>query len=205
MSVLDKLTVKPWLAKQRAVDDLIEDGVAALPAVKVAVWLFLLVVAALFTLLSSAYMMRMEYNDWQTMPEPGLLWFNTVSLVASGIALYWAQISVQGGRAENVRRGIIAGAVFAVVFLIGQFAAWQQLGALGYFAASNPANAFFYLVTGLHGAHLMGGMIALAVTAAKMWNDDGLEQVSASVEMCAVYWHCLLLVWVVMFGLLLSS
>ena len=91
--------------------------------------------------------------------------------------------------------GLIAGGVFAVAFLVGQLLAWQQLNAAGYFLAANPANAFFYLITGVHGLHLLGGLVALGRTTAKVWRGVEVSQVRLSVELCAIYWHFLLLVW----------
>ena len=79
---------------------------------------------------------------------------------------------------------------------------WQQLNVAGYFLASNPANAFFYLITAAHGLHLIGGLVALGRTTARMWLGVEMIQLRLSVELCAIYWHFLLLVWLVLLGLL---
>jgi len=68
--------------------------------------------------------------------------------------------------------------------------------------ATNPANAFFYLFTGLHGLHLLGGIVALALTVDKVWRGFEVKQVRLSVQLCAVYWHFLLALWLVLFTLL---
>ena len=68
--------------------------------------------------------------------------------------------------------------------------------------AANPANAFFYLLTGVHGLHLVGGLVALGRTADKVWRSFAVNQVRSSVQLCAVYWHFLLALWLVLFGLL---
>src|SRR5260370_27371245 len=106
------------------------------------------------------------------------------------------------GRMEDVGYGLIAGGLFALTFLVGQLFAWQQLNAAGYFLAANPANAFFYLFTGLHGLHLLGGIVALALTVDKVWRGFEVNQVRLSVQLCAVYWHFLLALWLVLFTLL---
>jgi cytochrome c oxidase subunit 3 len=98
-----------------------------------------------------------------------------------------------------------------LAFLTGQFWVCQELNAAGFFAASNPANAFFYLLTGLHGLHLAGGLFVWAKTTTKVWTGFGADnvvevgKVRLSVELCTVYWHYLLLVWLVLLGLLLST
>jgi len=89
-----------------------------------------------------------------------------------------------------------------LTFLVGQLFAWQQLNAAGYYLAANPANAFFYLLTGAHGLHLLGGLVALALTADKVWRGFEVNQVRLSVQLCAVYWHFLLALWLVLFTLL---
>jgi len=84
--------------------------------------------------------------------------------------------------------------------------AWHQLSASGYFMAGNPAVAFFYLLTAVHGLHLLGGLFVWGKTTARMSNKAmELIDVRLSVELCTVYWHYLLLVWLVLFAVLLST
>jgi cytochrome c oxidase subunit III len=82
--------------------------------------------------------------------------------------------------------------------------AWRQLQAAGYYATSNPANAFFYVLTGLHGLHLLGGLFVWAGAASRMYQGRA-GTTRLSVELCTVYWHYLLLIWLVLFGLLLIT
>ena len=95
------------------------------------------------------------------------------------------------------------GGAFAVAFLAGQYVAWRHLQAAGYYAAANPANAAFYLLTGVHALHLAGGLVAWARSATRMARGATPEEMRLGVELCTVYWHYLLLVWLVLFGLLL--
>ena len=87
----------------------------------------------------------------------------------------------------------------------GQLLAWQQLADAGYFVQSNPANAFFYLITGIHALHLLGGLVVWSLTLIKLLGGAEVARVRLSVELCAVYWHFLLVVWVILFGLMLST
>jgi cytochrome c oxidase subunit III len=196
-----RLTSKPWL-EVGAIDDFPGTGASPLPAATIGLGVFLAVVVTLFVLLISAYFMRMELADWAQMPAPKLLWFNTGLLILSSVALQYAQVAARSGRMEDVGGGLIAGGLFAFAFLVGQLLAWQQLNAEGYFLATNPANAFFYLLTGLHGLHLLGGLVALALTADKVWRGFDPGQVRLSVRLCAIYWHFLLALWLVLFTLL---
>jgi cytochrome c oxidase subunit 3 len=105
----------------------------------------------------------------------------------------------------TVKTGLIAGGVCTTLFLLGQLVAWQQLNAGSYFMTGNPANAFFYVLTALHGMHLLGGMWVWGRTTARVLTGADARSVCLSVELCTVYWHYLLLVWIVLFALLLST
>jgi cytochrome c oxidase subunit 3 len=196
-----RLTAKPWL-EEGVMVDLREDRTSSLPPAKIGLGVFLAVVGSLFALFISAYSMRMNMVDWRTLPVPRLLWFNTGVLVMSSIALQWAQMAARRNDMDVALVGLLAGGVSAFLFLVGQLLAWQQLNIAGYFLASNPANSFFYLITAVHGLHLMGGLVALGRTTAKVWHGAAVTQVRLSVELCAIYWHFLLLVWLVLLGLL---
>lgn len=205
MSIFHELTVKPWATGQGKVDDLHVGRTSNRAAKQLALRVFLAVVAVLFALLVTAYGNRMAYVDWRPAPQISLLWANTFVLILSSVALQWAQYSVRRGRMDAMRVGLLAGGAFTVVFLFGQVLAWRQLGAMVYFEVTNPAIAFFYLITGLHGVHLLGGLVAWGRTVSKVWGDFDVAKVRQSVELCTVYWHFLLLVWLVLFGLLFTG
>lgn len=196
-----RLTAKPWLEEGSAGDFPGGDSMTW-PAAKVGLGVFLAVASALFVLFISAYAMRMSVVDWRPLPVPRLLWVNTGVLVLSSVALQWSYVAAGRHDTESVKIGLLAGGASAVIFLAGQLLAWQRLGAAGYFVASNPANSFFYLLTAVHGLHLTGGLVALGRTSAKVWRGAEIAEMRLSVELCAIYWHFLLLVWLVLLGLL---
>jgi cytochrome c oxidase subunit 3 len=196
-----RLAAKPWL-EEGVIVDLREESASSLPPAKIGLGVFLAVVGSLFALFISAYSMRMNMVDWRALPVPRLLWFNTGVLVLSSIALQWAQVAARRDDTDGAIIGLCAAGALAVTFLVGQLLAWQQLRVAGYFLAANPANSFFYLITAVHGLHLMGGLVALGRTTAKVWRGAAMTQVRLSVELCAIYWHFLLLVWLVLLGLL---
>ena len=164
--------------------------------------MFLAVVGSLFALFISAYSMRMNMVDWRTLPVPALLWFNTGVLVLSSVALQWAHMAARRERHRRRDRRPVRWRSIRRYIPVGQLLAWRELSAAGYFLASNPANSFFYLITAVHGLHLMGGLVALGRTTAKVWRGAEASQVRLSVELCAIYWHFLLVVWLVLLGLL---
>jgi cytochrome c oxidase subunit 3 len=185
-----RLMAKPWLDVS-AIGEVPDTGASSSPAATIGLGVFLAVVSSLFALFISAYFMRMQVADWVQLPAPKLLWFNTGVLILSSVALQYAQVAARRGRIQDVGDGLIVGGLFALTFLVGQLYVWRQLNAAGYF-----------LFTGVHGLHLLGGLVALAKTADKVWRGVEVSQVRLSVQLCAVYWHFLLALWLVLFSLL---
>ncbi|MBL6935923.1 MAG: cytochrome c oxidase subunit 3 [Alphaproteobacteria bacterium] len=201
-----QIVQKPWVTVEESISDLHGGAEFSLPAAKVGLWVFCAVITSLFLLFIASYSMRMSLADWRPLPEPGLLWLNTAILILSSVALQWARVNARRERIDQVKIGLFWGGGFAIAFLAGQLLVWQQLVALGFFSAANPANAFFYLFTGVHGLHLFGGLVALGRTTAKVRRDGfDMARVRLSVELCTAYWHFLLAVWLVLFGLLLLT
>lgn len=204
MNLIASLSAKPWEVEGVIADPGAGDGEVAPPAY-LGLKFFLAVVTVLFSLLIVSYAERMGLGDWRPLHEPWLLWPNTGVLMLSSIALHWAVVAARRGDIDGLRQGLIAGGVLTGIFLVGQLAAWQQMIGLGYYASSNPANAFFYLLTGLHGVHLLGGLIAWVRAMTKLRRGDGIARVGPSVELCAIYWHFLLALWLILFGLMLFT
>ena len=198
------LNTRPWEA-----DDPLENrpgrGVIAAEPAKIGLLSFIAVVTSLFALFLSAYLMRMRLADWSPLTEPKLLWLNTGMLVLASVAFQLTRGAATRGQLLTVKTGLIAGGVCTTLFLLGQLVAWQQLNAGSYFMTGNPANAFFYVLTALHGMHLLGGMWVWGRTTARVLTGADARSVRLSVELCTVYWHYLLLVWIVLFALLLST
>ncbi len=203
-----RLREKPWIEKGPIE---LQDGASGVPAERVGLWVFLAVVTSLFSLFIIMYSERSSYPDWQPLPELPLLWINTIFLVLGSVAFQLARGAAKRENLAGVKANLTAGGFFTIVFLIGQIVAWRQLSASGYFLATNPADTFFYLITGLHGLHLLGGLWVWARTTSRVWRGlDSLDvkQIAAvrlSVQLCSVYWHYLLLLWLVLFYLLTST
>lgn len=169
----------------------------------VALATLLAVITSFFALVVSAYTLRMELGDWVPLTEPQLLWTNTVVLVLASIAFQWTRSAARAENGQRIRIGLVVTGVLTTGFLVGQLIAWQQLGAAGHVVTSNPADAFFYLITAIHGLHILGGMYVWSRATLRAFS--GSSSVEESIQLCAVYWHFLLVVWLVLFGLLLST
>jgi cytochrome c oxidase subunit 3 len=187
-------------------------GIARAAVGRTALWVFIGVVCMLFFLFSVAYLMRMGAGDWQPLPAPPWqLWASTTLLALGSVAWHVAS------RASPAHQGTpVAAACAASLAFIGmQLWAWQAMSA-GYPLTANPANSFFYLITGLHGLHVIGGLLAAAnvwwrgrsaaaARAAGQGAGHGAGYATArgnAIILCARYWHFLLALWLAMYAML---
>jgi cytochrome c oxidase subunit III len=206
-----KLSAKSWEAQSAAAIDAAE--MPRWPAQRVGLWVFLAVITSLFGLFVSAYYMRLSGHhgsgpatDWNALSEPPVLWLNTLLLIAASVAMQAARKSVRSGSVERSFTPLLFGGLLTLAFLAGQFYAWTLVRESEFFSPLNPAVAFFYLLTAVHGLHLLGGLYVWGRTLARLRREDVKAiDVVLSVELCSVYWHFLLLVWLGLFAVMLST
>jgi cytochrome c oxidase subunit 3 len=220
--IILRLQEKPWT--QHGVLEGSQDGLTS-SAPKVGLWAFLGVVTSIFTVFIGAYYMRMdmshggtaaehahELGGWVPLDEPGILWINTILLVLASIAIQLAHgfSSSAKGRGQ-MRRYFNAAGLLTMAFLVGQVLGWRELYATGEYGVSNASWAFFVLLTAVHGLHLVGGLVVWSRAASRLrrgLESAELREVAAlrqSVQLCATYWHYLLLIWLVLFAVLLTT
>lgn len=185
-------------------------AMAALPgtpyaARRAGLWVFLGVVTSLFVLFGAAYVMRMATADWQPLRYiPWQLWLSTVLLAGASSAWEVARRHAHGayGRVAGM-----AGCVLSVAFLAAQWWAWQAMLAMQYRVDGNAADSFFFMLTGLHGLHVAGGLVAALLAGRALLLGEAMGglvryRLAGSIALCAQYWHYLLGLWLVLFGLL---
>lgn len=211
MGIFRNLTEKSWLVQDKTVVGDPNDDRVALSAAPTGLRVYFAVATVMFLIVATMYLMRMGLGhlgaglDWRPTPKPWLLWVNTGLLVLSSVMFQRARVAAHRGLSERTTSDLLIAGLLAFAFLAGQLTVWQQLANDGYFLTSNPANSFFYLITTLHGLHLLGGLIAWTRTTFKVWSGAEIAKVSLSVDLCAVYWHFLLIVWLAFFCLLLAT
>ena len=196
-----RLFAKPWL-EQGAAGEFEGSGVADVPTAKIGLGVFLAVVGALFALFASAYVMRMSLADWRPVPKPTLLWINTGVLMLASGALQWARAAADQEDLDRVKTALLAAGAATLAFVVGQLFAWRQLTGEGWLVATNPASTFFYLITALHGLHILGGLVALGRNAVRAWRGTDLPRLRLGLDLCSLYWDFLLVIWLLLFGLL---
>lgn len=199
-TVASRLTAKPWQDRGEKGDI----GVLRASPQRIGLWVFMAVVTSLFSLFLTAYSMRMHHSvGWCHLTIPNILWFNTGVLLAASLALQFAANAAGDGRREFARAALIAAGALSIGFLAGQVLAWRAVGPSLYFVQGSPAVAFFYVLTIVHGLHLVGGLVVLGRAGLRFAGGAELIDLRQSLSLCATYWHFLLLVWLAVFGVLL--
>jgi len=163
---------------------------------RMGMWFAVAGIAMLFIALTSAYAVRQGLGpDWQAIPMPRILWLTTALLLTSSITMEKARRAVQ---LEYLGRWLAATLLLGVAFLGGQFFAWLRLEAQGLYLATNPHSSFFYVLTGLHGIHIAGGIAALSYLLLMLRREYVLQGGQCGpvpthgvrwVEVVGIYWH----------------
>lgn len=194
------------MADQAAIDNNHIGQAVSMPLSRVALYVLMAVIGVLFSLFSVAYIGRMAYGDWRTLPEPTLLWLNTAIIILSSISFHQATKNAKENQIKRSREYLLLSGVLTFGFIVGQLFVWRELVSFGYFASTNPSYAFFYLLTALHILHLAGGLIAWTVVTIKSFiPQKETSDFALKVNLCAVYWHFLLIVWALLFIMLLLT
>lgn len=169
---------------------------------EVGLWAFIGVVSSLFALFGAAYLMRIGYEDWRLLPPvPWQLWMSTALLGVGDVALLLAVRLAERRRLRLARRLGALGWAMSAAFVVSQLWAWEAMAAQRVVVTAGPAASFFYMLTGLHALHVMGGMAAAAWVLVRVRQGDDVR-LGQGMALCARYWHALLVLWCAVFGLL---
>ena len=168
--------------------------------------ILVLALAMLFAAGIVGYMViRLRASAWPPpgVPRlPGALWFSTLIIVISSVTMQAAVRAARDGRQRALRVAMFLTTLLGVAFLTSQTLNWFALVAANLTARTNLYGFTFFMLTGLHAAHVVGGVIPLAVVTVGAWRGRYSAAFHPGVEYCAIYWHFLAVVWVVLFTLL---
>jgi cytochrome c oxidase subunit 3 len=164
-------------------------------------WVALASILMLFTALSSAYIVRAaSSSDWQPLAMPRILLLSTALLLVSSGTLETARRKLRNGAANPYKVWLLFTVILGAGFLVSQLLAWRQLVRQGVYVASNPHSSFFYVFTGVHAAHLLGGLTALAYLSlgsrAPTENHAAMNKAQAKADAVTLYWHFMDFLWI---------
>lgn len=146
-----------------------------------------------FSLVLAYYWRSSHPPFWEPVKLPGTLWISTALILASSVSFEAARRVFRRGLWRLASRLLLVTACLGAGFLAAQLTAWRELFREGVFMSQNPHSSFFYLFTGLHAAHLIGGLVALGVVLI------GRSKRRELVDVVAYYWHFLGVLWVMLF------
>ena len=168
----------------------------------VAMWIFILVASTLFGLFLAALVMRMTAPDWAQVGMPWQLWLSSGILLAGSASFQASSFAARAGRLTRARILLSLAGLGAIAFLFAQLWVWQVLQAMQVTANGNPAGSFFYLLTAMHGLHVIGGLVCWLLVMRFAMRSQDSAGMAWRIALCARYWHFLLLLWVTLFAAL---
>ena len=161
---------------------------------RILIWTACLSISAFFAALVIAFLWRAGSGPyWQPVKFPPVLWFSTAIILVSSATLEFARRVFRTGQWRLALKLFLATAALGIVFLGAQLVAWQDLVHQGAYMMEDPHGAFYYIFTGLHGAHLVGGLVALFVLVL------GHKKRREVVDVASYYWHFLTVLWLILF------
>ena len=172
---------------------------------KFGMWLFMVTVFMVFAALSSAYIVRRAEGNWTFFELPTLFWVNTIVIIISSATLHWAYLSAKRDNLESVKIATIVTTILGIGFMVGQYFAWTDLVTNSIHLVGNPSGSFVYIISGLHGAHVLGGVIYLLILLGATQKGLVHSKSLNRIEMCATYWHFLGGLWLYLFLFLLLN
>lgn len=170
---------------------------------KVITWLFIITIIMLFASQTSAYLVRRAEGNWVEFTIPVIFYYSTAVLIISSIFLQFAYFSAKKDNFGQLKALISVAFIAGLAFLVMQYIGWQDLQEQGVFLKGNPSGSFFYILTGLHGFHLVTGLFVIffAFIAAFRLNINAKNL--TQIEVCLTYWHFLDILWIYLFVFLL--
>jgi cytochrome c oxidase subunit III len=178
-----------------------------IPSQKIFLWIAIVSIIMLFAGLTSGYIVRQAEGNWLHFELPKIFYLSTAFIVISSLSMQWAVWSAKKNQHGNLLTGLILTLGLGLAFSFAQFLGWTNLVEMKVFfggATANPSGSFLYVLTGLHLAHLAGGLIYLLFVITNSIRGKYNSENNLQVQLCAIYWHFLDILWVYLFIFLLA-
>ncbi len=152
----------------------------------------------MFAAWTSAYIVRQSAGNWLEFPMPSLFYVNTAIIVLSSVTLHGSYLSFKRGNPILYRGLLVITLLLGFAFLVLQYQAWQQMVAIGVELTTNPSGSFVYVISGMHAAHILGGIGALVIALIHAFalKYEVREGRKLRFELTLTYWHFVDLLWI---------
>ena len=152
----------------------------------------------MFAAFTSAYIVRQAAGNWLEFPLPNLFFVSTGVILLSSVVLHLSYMAFKKGNPRLYRGFLLAAFGLGIGFLILQYQGWQAMMEMGVPLRTNPSGDFIYAISGVHAAHILGGLAALVIAlihafALKYKVTPGRK---LRFELTMIYWHFVDLLWV---------
>ena len=170
-----------------------------------AFWMGFLSIIMMFIALTSAYIVKQSAGNWLEFIIPNSFYISTAVILTSSATLHLSYSSFKKGKELLYKSMLVVTLILACVFIVLQYKGWFQLFDGGVDMKGNPSGAFFYLVTGLHAAHILGGIAALIVALLHAFTlpFKPTERRRVRFSLVLQYWHFVDILWIYLFTFLL--
>jgi len=172
---------------------------------KFALWLFIMSVVMIFAALTSAYIVRQSEGDWFVFELPTMFYWSSLVITLSSASMHWGVLSAQKDEFGKLKAAISLTTLLGILFLVMQYIGWGQLVDMNVYFVGNPSGSFVYVLSGLHGVHLISGLIFLLIVLVASFRFKVHAKSLTRLEMCATYWHFLGGLWLYLFVFLLAN
>ena len=172
---------------------------------KFALWLFMVSVVMIFASLTSAYIVRQAEGNWYIFDLPILFYISSGVILLSSATMQWAVSEAKKDNFKMLRVAMAITATLGLSFLVLQFYGWVELININVHFVGNPSGSFVYILTGLHGIHLVSGVIFIFRVLVLSFRYKIHSKNLLSLDLCASYWHFLDGLWIYLFVFLLLN
>ncbi|WP_420151321.1 cytochrome c oxidase subunit 3 [Spirosoma sp.] len=166
---------------------------------KFILWLFIVSIIMLFAAMTSAYLVRRAEGNWIEFDIPSVFTYSSIVLVISSLTMHWAYLAAKKDNFGNLKLAITITFVLGAAFLYMQFQGWVDLVNENVFFVGNPSGSFMYVFTGLHGFHLISGLLILIFALVAAFRLRIHAKNLNQIEIAATYWHFLDILWLYLF------
>jgi cytochrome c oxidase subunit III len=170
---------------------------------KFILWLFIVSIVMLFASFTSAYLVRRAEGNWLEFALPSIFSYSTVVLIVSSLTMHWAYLSAKKDNFGALKIAVSITFAFGIAFLYMQFQGWVELVKGNIYFVGNPAGSFIYVFTGMHGFHLISGLVVLVFTLIAAYRLRIHAKSLDQVHIAATYWHFLGVLWLYLYFFLL--